>query len=304
MPWTPLALRRGVALAPPRASAAAAERSARRPRGGGRGRPIALGLVGRAAGPAVDGDREKRALRDRRAGPLVDLGGMGLSRLAGRLVRRGWTPDRLRRARGRRLRGDGAGLRPGLLAAGPAARPPGRRVGLLRVGRPLAPPGAPVTLLYDDWDRNPYESPFGAFPHDLAMRAVLPAAPGGLVLPAARWAGPGPGSEPKTGPGWLAPRPRHPASGYIIGRDRDLRHSSGWAGSRSSRGAVQCASTGRTRCSGSRPVRTRSALLEGRPRGRYIDRGWTAADEGPGEVPSIANDEDSLGNRGGPHRMG
>ena len=31
----------------------------------------------------------------------------------------------------------------------------------------LIPPGESVTLLYDDWDRNPYESPFGAFPHEL-----------------------------------------------------------------------------------------------------------------------------------------
>jgi hypothetical protein len=27
-----------------------------------------------------------------------------------------------------------------------------------------------LVLLYDDWDRNPYESPFGAIPHDLAVR--------------------------------------------------------------------------------------------------------------------------------------
>ncbi len=27
-----------------------------------------------------------------------------------------------------------------------------------------------LTLLYDDWDRNPYESPFGQIPHDLAVR--------------------------------------------------------------------------------------------------------------------------------------
>ena len=27
-----------------------------------------------------------------------------------------------------------------------------------------------ITLLYDDWDRNPYESPFGRIPHDLAVR--------------------------------------------------------------------------------------------------------------------------------------
>jgi 4-amino-4-deoxy-L-arabinose transferase-like glycosyltransferase len=30
--------------------------------------------------------------------------------------------------------------------------------------------GVPLTLLYDDWDRNPYESPFGRIPHDLAVR--------------------------------------------------------------------------------------------------------------------------------------
>jgi 4-amino-4-deoxy-L-arabinose transferase-like glycosyltransferase len=27
-----------------------------------------------------------------------------------------------------------------------------------------------LTLLYDDWDRNPYQSPFGLIPHDLAVR--------------------------------------------------------------------------------------------------------------------------------------
>ena len=64
---------------------------------------------------------------------------LGLSRLSGPAP-----PPRLdarsaATCRGRRLRRAGAGLRPGLLAAGPAARPPGRRVGLLRVGRPLAP---------------------------------------------------------------------------------------------------------------------------------------------------------------------
>lgn len=32
------------------------------------------------------------------------------------------------------------------------------------------PPAMPVALLYDDWDRNPYESPFGRIPHDLAVR--------------------------------------------------------------------------------------------------------------------------------------
>jgi 4-amino-4-deoxy-L-arabinose transferase-like glycosyltransferase len=37
------------------------------------------------------------------------------------------------------------------------------------VGRRF-PPNLPLLLLYDDWDRRPYESPFGPIPHDLAVR--------------------------------------------------------------------------------------------------------------------------------------
>jgi 4-amino-4-deoxy-L-arabinose transferase-like glycosyltransferase len=37
------------------------------------------------------------------------------------------------------------------------------------VGRKL-PATTRLTFLYDDWDRLPYECPFGAFPHDLAVR--------------------------------------------------------------------------------------------------------------------------------------
>jgi 4-amino-4-deoxy-L-arabinose transferase-like glycosyltransferase len=37
------------------------------------------------------------------------------------------------------------------------------------VGRQL-PAGMPLVLLYDDWDRRPYENPFGSIPHDLAVR--------------------------------------------------------------------------------------------------------------------------------------
>jgi 4-amino-4-deoxy-L-arabinose transferase-like glycosyltransferase len=32
------------------------------------------------------------------------------------------------------------------------------------------PSGMSLALLYDDWDRNPYDSPFGLIPHDLAVR--------------------------------------------------------------------------------------------------------------------------------------
>jgi 4-amino-4-deoxy-L-arabinose transferase-like glycosyltransferase len=37
------------------------------------------------------------------------------------------------------------------------------------VSRQVAP-NMPLALLYDDWDRNPYDSPFGSLPHDLAVR--------------------------------------------------------------------------------------------------------------------------------------
>ncbi len=37
------------------------------------------------------------------------------------------------------------------------------------LGRAL-PSTTSLTLLYDDWDRLPYECPFGAVPHDLAVR--------------------------------------------------------------------------------------------------------------------------------------
>ena len=36
-----------------------------------------------------------------------------------------------------------------------------------------ARPGEPLALLYDDWDRAPYPTPFGPVPHDLAVRLHL-----------------------------------------------------------------------------------------------------------------------------------
>ncbi len=37
------------------------------------------------------------------------------------------------------------------------------------VGQTLQP-GEQITLLYDEWDRDPYHTPFGQIPHDLALR--------------------------------------------------------------------------------------------------------------------------------------
>jgi hypothetical protein len=66
----------------------------------------------------------------------------------------------------------------------------------------------PLTLLYDDWDRNPYESPFGSIPHDLAVRLFY------LGRPASWDAGPDTLVARECGEG--------KAEFAVIGRDRDV----------------------------------------------------------------------------------
>jgi hypothetical protein len=95
---------------------------------------------------------------------------LGLARWGGRLRRRGATPDRLRR---RALGGFAAlGLAYGLgfWLLGPWLDRRGVEWAFYESAARQVPAAAPLVLLYDDWDRNPYESPFGAFPHDLAVR--------------------------------------------------------------------------------------------------------------------------------------
>jgi 4-amino-4-deoxy-L-arabinose transferase-like glycosyltransferase len=68
--------------------------------------------------------------------------------------------------------------------------------------------GMPLTLLYDDWDRKPYESPFGSIPHDLGVRLFYLGRP-------ASW---------DAGPDTLVARELAEAKPAfaVIGRDRDL----------------------------------------------------------------------------------
>jgi 4-amino-4-deoxy-L-arabinose transferase-like glycosyltransferase len=69
------------------------------------------------------------------------------------------------------------------------------------------PAAMPLTLLYDDWDRNPYESPFGLIPHDLAVRLFY-------LGRSASW---------HIGPGSLLARDDMKDTPFaVIGRDRDL----------------------------------------------------------------------------------
>jgi hypothetical protein len=69
-------------------------------------------------------------------------------------------------------------------------------------------PNEPLALLYDDWDRTPYPTPFGPFPHDLAVRLFY------LNRPTC-W---------RQGVDALAEHPPapSPSSFAVIGRERDL----------------------------------------------------------------------------------
>jgi 4-amino-4-deoxy-L-arabinose transferase-like glycosyltransferase len=95
---------------------------------------------------------------------------LGLVRVGGRLVRRGWTPDRLRRLAVAGFAGLGFVTGSSFWLLGPWFDRRGVEWAFYESAAGHLPPDASLTLLYDDWDRNPYESPFGAFPHDLAVR--------------------------------------------------------------------------------------------------------------------------------------
>jgi 4-amino-4-deoxy-L-arabinose transferase-like glycosyltransferase len=131
---------------------------------------------------------------------------LGLSWLAGRLIRRGWPPARLRRAAlaGFAALGLACGL--GWWLLGPWLDRRGVEWAFYESAGGLVPPGAPVTFLYDDWDRNPYESPFGAVPHDLGVRLFYLGRPAG-------WC--------RAGEALPSADAGERSSIYIIGRDRD-----------------------------------------------------------------------------------
>jgi 4-amino-4-deoxy-L-arabinose transferase-like glycosyltransferase len=89
------------------------------------------------------------------------------------------------------------------------------------------PAGMPLTLLYDDWDRDPYESPFGLIPHDLAVRLFY------LGRPACWHIGPASLSACDRVAGKFSPMTLHLVADEssmgpqdtpfaVIGRDRDL----------------------------------------------------------------------------------
>ncbi len=99
---------------------------------------------------------------------------LSLLRLARRLEARGWSRPRLRRAAALLFTTLGlvyavyhAGLAPWLDRRGSGAEPSFYAEAARALGND---PAEPLVLLYDDWDRLPYPTPFGPVPHDLALR--------------------------------------------------------------------------------------------------------------------------------------
>jgi hypothetical protein len=218
---------------------------------------------------------------------------LGLSRLAGRLARRGWTPDRLRRAAIAGFAALGLAYGLGFWLLAPRLDHRGVEWAFYESAARLLPPGASVLLLYDDWDRNPYETPFGAFPHDLAVRLFYLRRPaqvvtgggwrvtgGGRRVTSDGWRVTG-GGWRVTGDGWVVAGDGSgpafpPTTLFLIGRDRD------------------------------RPELERLGSVEVLARGPSVrfDRTYTLfrisverSDGDAGEVPAPLADNDSLSSR-------
>lgn len=93
-----------------------------------------------------------------------------LDRLGDRLVAMGRPPARVRRLAVSTfvLLAAGYGVGFGLIAPGLERRGT-EPIFYEQVGR-IIPPDEPLVLVYDDWDREPYPTPFGPIPHDLGVR--------------------------------------------------------------------------------------------------------------------------------------
>jgi 4-amino-4-deoxy-L-arabinose transferase-like glycosyltransferase len=199
---------------------------------------------------------------------------LGLVRLGGRLHARGWRPGRIRRLAHAGFVGLAAAYGLGFWLLGPWFDRRGVEWAFYEdVGREVAA-GEPLVLLYDDWDRDPYPTPFGPIPHDLAVRLFYLERPACWHFEASAVAAHASGSCAQG----VAQRPR--PSVAILGRERDLP-------------ALQ--ELGRVEC----VTRGPSARWD---RSYLLARVWPArqvalADDAPAPLPPPAGEPDRPGGR-------
>lgn len=133
---------------------------------------------------------------------------LGLVRFGDRLQERGWAPERVRRWGVAGFLGIGLACALGFGVLGPRFDRRGVEWAFYEaVGRSLGP-AEPLALLYDDWDRAPYPTPFGPVPHDLAVRLFYLDRPACLRSSVAELA--------------RTPPAPGPSSYAVLGRDRDV----------------------------------------------------------------------------------
>ncbi len=138
--------------------------------------------------------------------PWSIWGALALVRLGERLRGRGWSPGRLRRTTAGVFAVLGLSYALGFALLGPRFDRRGVEWAWYASASRSLEDDEPLALLYDDWDRDPYATPFGALPHDLAVRLFY------LDRPAC-W---------RDGVAALRARPPGPGPFAVIGRPRDL----------------------------------------------------------------------------------
>ncbi|WZP01066.1 glycosyltransferase family 39 protein [Isosphaeraceae bacterium EP7] len=99
--------------------------------------------------------------------PFAIWSALGLVHWSHRLAIRGYSPVRCARVAFTLL---GFGFALGYPLLGPLLDRRGSEWAYYEEAAAALEAGEPLALLYDDWDRTPYPTPFGPVPHDLAIR--------------------------------------------------------------------------------------------------------------------------------------
>lgn len=158
LPWTPLVVV-GIARSWGRA----------RRQQWGPDRLLIVWLIGPALAVSLARARNTHYLLPALA-PASIAAAVSIERLAGMLVDRGWSWSRLHRLGLATFVGLGLAIGLGYATLGPRLDRRGREWAFYQAAARRASAVEPIVVLYDDWDRLPYPTPFGPMPHDLAVR--------------------------------------------------------------------------------------------------------------------------------------